>query len=204
MISRIAVQDFVDAITSPSEVYAGTDGLNVYFSIGLVVVNGKTYTNTVLKFSPRDENWQIYTYSKRPAFFSLLGAFPNQKFISAQYNGDMGQLEYSTNNADYGNAIPYSLETQELDITNRANTKVISDKVVIFTRNGSEGNVQIKANSEDYESLNADLNNEVCIVKNVEVEGNYFIFRWMGEAKFARPVLDGFYLPVITDQGIIK
>lgn len=76
-ISRIGVQDFIDAIPQQnwSEVSAGTDQLNVYFFIGDVVLNQgrdneKAYFNVVLKFSPRDQNWSVHSYAQTFKFFS--------------------------------------------------------------------------------------------------------------------------------------
>ena len=70
-ISR-PVQDFVNAIPRDNweAVCGGTDGLNVYFAIGDVTVNRRDYTNVVLKFSTRDQNWSIHSYSNEFKFFS--------------------------------------------------------------------------------------------------------------------------------------
>lgn len=81
-ISRYGVQDFIDAIPSTNwlDVAAGTDGLNVYFSIGDVTLNQnqdnqRTYTNVVLKFSPRDQNWSVHSY---PSPFKFFGSYVTQ------------------------------------------------------------------------------------------------------------------------------
>jgi hypothetical protein len=83
-ISRLGVQDFIDAIpqTNWGKVCSGTDGLNVYFSIGDVTLNSKQtnqrdYTNVVLKFSTRDESWSVHSYASRIRFFA-----PYVTFIS--------------------------------------------------------------------------------------------------------------------------
>ncbi len=70
-ISR-PVQDFVDAIPRDNweDVAGGTDGVNVYWSIGDVTVNGRDYNNVWLKFSTRDQNWSIHSYSNHFKFFS--------------------------------------------------------------------------------------------------------------------------------------
>lgn len=76
-ISRLGVQDFIDAIpvTSWPNVASGTDGLSVYFSIGDVTLNKnqtneRSYTNVVLKFSPRDEAWSVHSYAQYFRFFA--------------------------------------------------------------------------------------------------------------------------------------
>lgn len=72
LLSRTAVQDFINAIPRDNweDVCGGTDGLNVYFSIGDVTVNNRDYVNIVLKYSPNDEAWSIHSYSKKFKFFS--------------------------------------------------------------------------------------------------------------------------------------
>lgn len=76
-ISRIGVQDFINAIPQAnwSSVCGGTDELNVYYFIGDVTLNvntnnQKSYTNVVLKFSPRDESWSVHEYADTYKFFA--------------------------------------------------------------------------------------------------------------------------------------
>lgn len=76
-ISRLGVQDFIDAIPQANwtSVASGTDGLNVYFAIGDVTLNQnqdneRAYTNVVLKWSARDENWSAHSYSNDFKFFA--------------------------------------------------------------------------------------------------------------------------------------
>ncbi len=76
-ISRVGVQDFIDAIPQANwtSVCAGTDQLNVYFFIGDVTLNQnktnqRSYTNVVLKFSPRDQNWSAHSYAGNFKFFA--------------------------------------------------------------------------------------------------------------------------------------
>lgn len=76
-ISRLGVQDFINAIQVQDwgNVAAGTDGLNVYFSIGDVTLNPsrdnqRTYHNVELKFSPRDETWSVHERADRIFFYA--------------------------------------------------------------------------------------------------------------------------------------
>lgn len=210
LISRVGVQDFVDAISDKTAVYSGTDGFNVYFSIGNITIQfdpnvKQTFSNVVLKFSPRDENWTVFTYTKQLGEMTLSPVLTvPMQFYSAQYNGDIGKINDTLFNADYGLAIPYSLETQELEMGNRSHTKVISDEIVIYTKFGGEGSFEIRSNDSDFKELTVPLSSRVNVAKGVKSEGNFFIFRWQGEALKNRPILEGIYLPTVTDQGITK
>jgi len=216
MISRAGVQDFLNKILNIRRVYAGTDGFNVYFSIGNIRLdfdqtNSRQLQNVVLKFSPRDESWQVFTYTKRLGQFAYMQLDLNDptldRVTSAQFNGDIGQINYLTTNGDstdYDLPIPYELETQELEMGNRSHLKVISDQVVIYTLFGGNGAFQIRADDNDFKPFDVTLNNRVNIAINVNIEARFFTFRWQGEANGIRPQLQGFLLPTLTDQGIVN
>ena len=81
-ISRLGVQDFIDAIPLANwdDVCAGNDGLNVYFYIGDVTLNQgqdnqRTYERVALKFSPRDETWSTHSYADVIKFFASYVTF---------------------------------------------------------------------------------------------------------------------------------
>lgn len=209
-ISRIGVQDYIDAIVDQSQVYAWTDGFNVYFSIGAVnITNGaedfRSYSNVVLKFSPRDQNWQIFTYNQRLAQTTLFGPEPAFGFpvqlLGTEYDGYLSTVNSSLNSDD-GQAIPYYLETQEQEFGNRAHTKDISDKIVVFTRNGGDGMFLVKQNDGNFKSANIQTNNRVNVGTDINFESEFFIFRWQGQALGQRPVFEGYHLPKVTDLGI--
>ena len=218
-ISRLGVQDFVDLIVStygsnlPTEVYAWNDGFNVYFSIGTIHYPAneegprQTIPNVVLKFSPRDQSWQIMSYPKQLGPTSLFGTVSTSGGITVltqMYSGDVSNSQ-STTISDNGVAIPYSLETQELEFGNRAHTKQISDRIVVFTRHGMNGSFLVRPNDEDVKSADMTLSNRVNIgYEGVNFEGEFFTFRWQGEAKGSRPIFEGFHLPKISDLGIMK
>src|SRR5690606_23484711 len=171
LISRIGCQDFVDAISDPEEVYAGTDGVNVYFSIGDITLaddagQNRTYQNVVLKFSPRDENWSIFSYTVRFAFFTQFGTVIKE-LIAPQPNGYIGELNYDTDNADIGTAIPYEMETQELDVGNMSHTKKISDKMVAYVKDGGNGTMLVRANDKDFQPLQMNMNERVNVCSNI-------------------------------------
>jgi hypothetical protein len=215
-ISRIGVQDFIDAIAPPqsglpSQVFAGTDGFNVYFSIGNITLNygpedQRTYSNVVLKFSPRDQNWQVFSFPERQGFYSQFDLAPNVvQFQTAQYDGHIDRLNYDIANSDNGRAIPFYAETQELEFQNRSHEKNISDKIVVYAQNGNESSFSVKSNEGDFKSAIMTLENRVNVgTNNINFAGNYFTFKWHGESNGSRPIFQGFNLPKVTDLGVTK
>ena len=206
-ISRIAVQDYVDAITDPLQVYSWNDEFNAYFSLGAITVQFgpediRSYQNVVLKFSPRDQNWQIFTYNQYLAQTSQFGV-PPAKTLSTEYNGYIAYVNTNTISDD-GAAIPFDLETQELEFGNRAHTKNISNSIVVYARNGNESAFSVKSNDGDFVSANMTLENRVNVGTDVNFAGEFFTFRWRGEALGSRPIFEGFTLPTITDLGVTQ
>lgn len=200
-ISRLGVADFFAAIADSSQVYTGTDGLNVYVSIGTVTVNGRTYTNCVLKFSPRDESWSVHTYSRRLG----VGQIFSTSFLTMfqTYEGVIEQI--NTGNNDNAVAIPYLIETQDFEMGARSHTKQISDKIVVYTQYGGEGSFLVKVNDGDFESCNMQLDDRVNVgIDNINFEGQFFTFMWRGEALNMRPIFEGIHLPNVSDLGITK
>lgn len=210
LISRIAVQDFLDAMTASQKAFAkmGTDGFNVYFSIGTTTIieddnESRTYTNVVLKFSPRDENWSIYSYSQRQGnFVQYLNNGGQPILLSAQFNGEIDQLNVGT--GDYGLEVPYELETQDQEFGNRSHTKKISDQIIVYMENGGKSSLLVKENDGDFKPANMKLNQAVNVGNNVNFEGEFFTFRLNGSAVGFRPVFQGYHLPKVTDEGISK
>jgi len=204
-LSRIGVQDFVDAIADPLQVYAYADEFNVYFSIGNVTLSYgpedfRTYSNVVLKFSPRDQNWQVFSYNQRLAQTTEFGV-PPATLLATEYNGALANVNTNTISDD-GTAIPFELETQEQELGNRSHTKNISDKMVVYTRNGNNSAFSIKENDGNFKSANMILENRVNVGTDINFAGQFFTFKWQGQALGSRPEFQGFHLPMVTDLGI--
>lgn len=208
-ISRLGVQDFVDAIPQSSwtNVVAGNDGFNVYFSIGNVTLftntnDQVTYNNVILKFSVRDQAWSIHSYADQYRFFAQYTTSANGRtMVGAETSGNVQTLNIGT--TDNGTSIFYALETQEQNLGNRAHLKKIADKIVVFTKNGEDSEVQVRIEDKDYKKIPMTLSDRVNIGRDVDLEGRFFSFRWLGNSQGTAPVLDGFYVENITDQGIV-
>lgn len=210
-ISRLGVQDFIDAIpqTNWSSVSAGTDGLNVYFAIGDVTLNTNqnsqvTYTNVELKFSPRDQTWSIHSYAQRHSFFTQFTTSANgRKMVESDTSGSVQTVNLGTTD----NTIPifYELITQEIEQVSRATNKVVSDKLVVYTNYGLDSKIQVQGhtpNAQDFKEVKISLNNRVN-VGTCNTSGEFIKFRWYGESSGQGPVFEGIEIPKVQDQGII-
>src|SRR3990167_713415 len=201
-ISRLGVQDWIDAIPQANwaAVAAGTDGLNVYFSIGNVTMflnknEQQTFNNVILKFSPRDQAWSVHTYGNSFSFFAqYTNATNGRKMMGSDTAGNVQTINLGTQ--DINTPIFYTLETQEQELgTPRSHTKKITDKVVVLTKNGQDSELSVKADDGDFVPLKGTLEKRVNILKDINVEGNYFIFKWSGTSQGTPPVFEGLEIP---------
>lgn len=205
-ISRLGVQDFIDAIPQAnwSQVSAGTDGVRVYLSIGSVTLDvggsgQQTFPNVVLLFSPLDQTWTVRVYPTQYLFFVMKKRAQGYVMVGSETTGDVQQLNLGT--SDNGSTIFYDLQTQEIEFGNRASVKDLTGQMVVMTRNGEDGVFEAKADDGDYSVIDVDLSKRVG-QGQMSLQGHYFKFRWNGESAGTAPVFEGFYLPTIVDEGI--
>lgn len=207
-ISRLGVQDFIDAIPQSSwaNVAAGADDWSVYFSIGNVTLNtGKnnqvTYKNVVLKFSTRDESWSVHVYGEQYRFFTKYTTSANGKtLIGTETSGNAQTLNYGF--TDNTKPIFYFLETQDLEFGGLEDIKEISDKIVLFTDNGENSRAKIRSDKNDFKDVPKDLTTGVNVARSLNIRGNGFTLRWEGESNGDSPVFEGFHIPTPTNSGI--
>lgn len=207
-ISRAGVQDIIEAIpqSSWSTVAAGTDGLNVYFSVGNVTLNTnqdtqKTISNCVLKYSPRDQSWSVRSYPTTIRFFAQLTTSSGRLLRAADSTGNVFTMNSGT--TDNGTVINYFLETQDLEFGDRSHLHQIADQIAFFTSNAAESKMQVRENgSVDLVSVNVSLDQRVNISSDINIKAFFFNFRWYGESSGTSPVFEGFKIERITDLGM--
>ncbi len=208
-ISRLGVQDIIDAIPQANwgNVATGTDGLNVFFSIGNVTLGTNTddqttYNNVVLKFSPRDESWSIHSYADTFRYFCNFTTTDGLTMVGSDTSGDVQTMNSGT--TDNTTPIYFELETQELEFTGRQNLKKISDRLVVFSNNGLDSQLQVREDGDDYIPINIDLSKRVNIGEEINASGNFFTFKWFGSSSGTPPIFEGIYLDNVVDQGVVN
>lgn len=207
-ISRLAIQDFIDAIPQSywSKVSLFNDDFNVYASIGNVTINtGKndqtTYNNVVLKFSTRDNTWSAHSYAQQFRFGTQYTNSSGRNTVVSDTLGEVQTLNSGT--TDNRTPIFFEMVTQENELGQRSHTKQISDKIVVFTNNGLDSSFYAKENDGEWKPIIMNLNNRVNVGTNVKLEGNFFEFKWSGVSSGTAPTFEGYELSDITDIGII-
>lgn len=127
----------------------------------------------------------------------------NTFLVGIDSAGDVQTINAGT--SDDGIPIFFELETQQLDFGNRSHLKKLSDRIVVFAKDGLNSTIEAKPDNGDYKQINdLQLDERVNIGENVDLEGNYFTFKWSGEANEATPILEGFYIDSVSDQGMVE
>lgn len=207
-ITRIGCQDFINAIPHAnwSSVALGTDGFNVYASIGDITLNTNTsyqvsYTNLVLKFSTRDESWSIHSYGQKHRFYAQFTTSSGRTMVEADAKGNVQTM--NTGLTDNGSPLFYELITQDIDFGNRSHVKKITNQMAVFTLNGQNSSLQYSSEYGDFIQIPVQLNSGTTILKNQNIQGRWFNFRWFGNTSGNPPTLLGLYFEEITDLGIV-
>ena len=201
-ISRLGIQDFIDAIPQAnwSQVSMGADTFNIYLSTGQITVNG--FTNYyVLKYSVRDQSWSIHYYPTQQYFYAK---FTDTNGRLLRFTDSAGYVQtLNLGNTDNGTSRFYSLETQELDFGDRSSTDKVTDKMVIYGRDMMGSKMEYKIEKGDYQPINIQLLDNVNAFDDLNIDGRYFKFKWSGQTSGASPVFEGLYFPTIINQGTL-
>lgn len=209
-ISRLGVQDFIDAIAQSSwvNVTAGTDGWSVFFNIGTVTVgtgdDKRTFNNVQLKFSVLDQSWAVRSY---PAQIGPMAQYTTttygRKAVFSDYAGNAQVLDYGT--TDNSTAIYYELVTQSLDFSNRSHQNQINDDLAIYMKFGGLARFAWRADERgEFLPIKVTLTRRVNIIRSFKAEGNFFEFKLSGESTQKAPLFEGMRFEKINDSGMLE
>jgi hypothetical protein len=203
-ISRIAVQDYIDAAApNINEVNLFADNTNVYVSIGTVTKQGKAHSNVVLKFNVLDETWTTYEY---PRFVRGIVEY-NRELVGG---ADSSFVKLQTGYTDFGENIPFALETQNLLVGN-VHKKSITNRIIFATRYANSTSMYavldgLSGKKKTIE-LPARLDDFITQCSSVNAEFRTIAFGWKGTTNDGygdtAPELLGILVDDITDLGMV-
>lgn len=121
-------------------------------------------------------------------------------FVGSDPDGDVQLINVGKD--DDGSVIYYELETQELEFGNRAFNKTLTDKIATATQNADDSELQIIPEEKDEVNVSIEMGKRTNSATLPKVKGHYVTLRWSGESATKSPVLEGFYLNNIKDDGI--
>jgi len=121
------ISDFVDAIPYSyyDDITGWADEDHIYWSVGDLTVNGKSYTNVVLRYTESADIWTIYSYATELSFGTT---YNNGSTIYRIVGDDNGYVYlFNSGNTDNGTAISYKLRTKWYDLGIKSYQKVLND-----------------------------------------------------------------------------
>ena len=125
--------------------------------------------------------------------------------IVQMVGADVGDVQgINVGKDDDGTPLYFELNTQEIEFENRAHLKKISNDIVVLTENGIDSSLESQQDDGDFKPVPISLKDSVNIGDDIDLEGNFFTFKWSGTAKETSPILKGIYLENVTDLGITK
>lgn len=208
-ISRAGVQDIIESM-SPSDwskVSAGTDGLAVWFSMGDITLNAnqdneRLIPNCVIKYSPRDQSWSVHAYRDYFGFWAQYIDGDGDLVRVASDAGSVQTIDLGTLDADDA-AIPFFLETQDEEFGNRSHAKNITNQMVVFTDNGLSSTFAARIDGNPTPTpIIGSLAGRVNMPIDLNLQGNFFNFYWSGVSSGNPPILEGYRIEDIQDQGM--
>jgi len=121
LISR-KIQNFIDAVSDWTNVFAEVDGDHYYLAVGNVTVDGRTYTNTMLVYHVSLDAWTIYTTATP---IKWMANMPTTYPVDTIYFGsnDGRTYQFLTGTTDNTSTINAELTSKEilLSFPNRTN-----------------------------------------------------------------------------------
>lgn len=198
LISR-RVQKWIDGMASTfyDDVAAIGDDEHLYTSIGDCTVDGKSYSNVVLRYSINTKEWAVFSYAHEFRVFTTFIDSNVPKLVGGDTTNRVLQIE-STSMTDNGTAIGFEIQTHDLDFGSRGFAKELSDRVMAFGVNPSSVLIQVKVNDGNWVTLGTMTKSIQQMLINQTVRGNFLRFRAIGVATVARFRFQGLELSGVT------
>jgi len=182
------VRDFVQAITDFSKVCSSANETNLFFYIGDVTVGGINYYNVMLKYNLDYQTWDIRSYYQNiTAMANYVDRLGKSQIVVADNDGNVAQMDLGV--TDMGKAIPWNVETHNLEFSSRAKDKKLN-QFFVHTEGVNRGTVLVRTNSNEEREWKA-VGKMAGEVSNIQpsTSGRYFNFKVTdscdnGEAKF--------------------
>lgn len=189
------IQDLWDAIPAANLTSIATfcDEKDIYIYVGDITLGQNTYSNVCFKFNIDSQSWNIYSYADDFTVFTWYISSSKKVMLGGDKNGQCQQINEGT--TDNGEAINYSLETQDLELGAGGRYKEVN-KIVAFTRNTRKGQLHYRANSDsdkDWKSF-GNITNDVED-REFKGKGNWFNFKISGTTNTGQVKILGFMFP---------
>jgi len=190
MVDRIIKSCSAENLVNVS---SGTDEEHIFWSFPSVTIDGETYTNVVLKYNIAQNTWDARQYpTHHRVYAKYVDSDENVFTVFGDDDGFVKKLDVGY--TDSGKAIPYTLETQDMDFGLRMFQKEIN-RMAVITENVSKGSLlwRNRHQSEDWQPVGK-ISEEVQEFK-CKLKGNYFNFKVSESVSTGQATIHGFEFP---------
>jgi hypothetical protein len=191
------IKNWIDAI--PASYHANVSGYgdenHCYWSIGDVTVEGRAFTNVVLRWAIKTGEWTVRSYpSEFRVFSSYVDGSGNNTIVGGDDDGTIIELDKPSTYVDYdsgaGGTVPinWEIRTQEEDFEFNQ-IKTVGDRLIVNSRGMEGGRVEVYINGEPEPTNTRDILGDISELEIDNITGNYFQFVIRGSQTGGRATL---------------
>lgn len=197
------IKKFIDAIPQSyeSSVSGIGNGRHIFWSIGDVTVDGRTFSNVVLKYSIWTKQWTMRTYPSEFKVFATYVSSSKNVLIGGDDDGQAIQLDVASTYTDYPSTTPiqWEIRTQK-DKFGFNQIKEISDKIIVDSVGANGALVKLEADPDlnFVQSNTGEITKPITDIKiNKSIKGNHFFVTIQGNQTGGRATIKEIELPSI-------
>jgi len=198
LISR-AVQKFIDAI-DPSfygDVSGFCDNEHYYCSVGNCTVDGRVFSNIVLRYTISTKEFAVFSYANQFRRFTQFIDAGDVKIVGGDTTARVLQLESSAL-TDNGTNIAFEIESQDQDLGSLGIVKDISERIMMYGFNTAAPNLSVQVDGLKLYNIGSADKNFANLKLTKPLRGHYFNFIITGTSSTARYIFKGLELPNIS------
>lgn len=197
-ISR-RVQKWIDGMSASfyANVAGYADGEHAYFSIGDCTVDGRSFTNVVLRYTLETKEWTVFSYAYEFRCFTTYIDSNAVKIVGGDDDGNVMQIE-SSSVTDNSNPVGFEIDTHDIDFGSKGIVKQITEKVMMYGVDHDNISLSVKIDDGDWIFLGSSNKIVDEFLINQSLSGHYFKFRVAGVSTNCRYTFKGIELPKVS------
>lgn len=194
------VRPYIDGMSSAfyGSVSGYTDGRYYWCSIGNSTIGTTTYSNVVLRYSILSKEWAVLSYANRP--MTMARYIDGNDVTTVIGDSTARVLTLDSGLTDNGTAIPFELETQDLEFGSRGIIKEIHDRIMVYSENAPEMIIQIQIDGGDWKTIGTAKTIITDLTLSETIRGHFFRLRTIGGSSTVAMMFQGFEFPKVTLQ----
>lgn len=174
------IETLFEGVQDRYNVFLGADEMNVWVSLGSLIIDKVLYENIVLKYNVVYNNYSIFNYPFTVEFFTK---DTNTNILYAMGDGKFFKLLDETESTDIGSKIQYIMKYQDFTFGSYISDKTLTNKIGIYAKNAYNSQVIItNQNRKETQVIPLDRTLDFTVTEKLgNFGGKYFTIEWRGE-----------------------